>query len=184
MQEPTSVTRLLQRWRAGDADALERLTPMVYEALRRLGHRYLRGEAVGHTLQATDLVHNAFIELLDAEVDFQDRAHFYAVAARQMRRLLVDHARAKRRDKRGGGALRVTLEEGLALTEGPGADLLDLDRALDALAQQDARKAQVLELHFFGGLTYDEVAVALAISAATVDRELRFAKAWVARELG
>ena len=183
MAEPETLTRLLQDWRAGDAGALERLTPMVYESLRRLGRRYLQGERPGHTMQATDLVHEAFLELMDAAVDFRDRAHFFALAARQMRRLLVDHARARRRDKRGGGALRVTLDEACLVTAGPGVDLLDLDQALQTLAGRDARKAQVLEMHFFGGMTYEETAAALGISAATVDRELRFAKAWVARAL-
>ena len=180
----SNLTQLLRDWRAGDARALEHLTPMVYDALRRLGRNALRGENPGLTLQATEVVHEAFLQLMDAEVDFNDRSHFYALAARQMRRILVDHARARRRDKRGGKALRVTLNDADLAAAGPDLDLVDLDAALQRLSALDPRKAQVLELHFFGGLTYDEAAAALEVSPATIDRELRFAKAWVARELG
>lgn len=179
MNDANSVTVLLQRWRHGDEAALERLTPLIYQQLRRIAARYLRDEPPGHTWQATELVHESYLQLAGADVDWQDRAHFLAVAARQMRRLLVDHARNKRRIKRGGGALPVTFEEGLLPAQSPDEDLLDLDNALEQLNQRDPRKAAILELHVFGGLSYDEIAAALDLSSATVSRDLRFARAWV-----
>lgn len=183
MSDTTSVTVLLQQWRRGDEAALEKLTPLIYKQLRRIAARYLRDEPPGHTWQATDLVHESYLQLAGADVDWQDRAHFLAVAARQMRRLLVDHARNKRRAKRGGGALPVTFEEGLLPAQSPDEDLLDLDRALERLAERDTRKAAILELHVFGGLSYEEIAAALDLSTATVNRELRFARAWVFKEV-
>lgn len=177
------VTLLLRRWRGGDAVAAERLAPLVYDELRRIARGLMGGERPDHTLQPTALVHEAFLRLVDADVDWQDRAHFLAVGARVMRRLLVDHAKGRRRDKRGGGAVRVTLTPGVAATADRDADLLDLDRALETLASRDERQAKIVELHFFGGLTYDETGVVVGVSPATVKRDLRMAKAWLYREL-
>ena len=178
-----SVTALLLEWRRGDPEALDRLIPLVYTELRRIAARQLRNERPDHTLAATALVHEAYGRLVNAEITWQDRAHFFAVAARTMRRVLVDHARAQQRAKRGAGAVRVTLDEHLAVSAGNPDEILALDRALDALAEMDARKAEVVQLHFFGGLTYDQIAEALGISPATVDRDLRMAKAWLFRAL-
>ena len=178
------VTRLLSAWRAGDTAALEQLTPLVYRHLQRLAHSAMRGERAGHTLQTTALVHEAFIDLADARVDWADRAHFYAIAARQMRRILVNHGEAHRAAKRGGGAVHAPLEDALDVVGTPSAEISDLDDALRRLEAVDARKAQILELHYFGGLTYDEMAAVLSLSASTIDAELRFAKAWLRQALG
>jgi len=185
MSEPPAITRLLLEWRGGSVRALDQLVPLVYDELRRLARRRLRGERDGHTWSATDLVHEAYARLVEADVEWKDRVHFFAVASRLMRRILVDHARAGAREKRGGGALRVTLDEGLAASAGGGAPeaLLALDAALHRLAEIDQRKAHAVELHYFGGLSYEETAEALGVSPATVDRELRMAKAWLGREL-
>ena len=179
---PPPITALLQEWRAGNRAALDRLTPVVYDELRRLARRSMAGENRGHTLQPTALVNEAYLRLVGADVPWRDRVHFFAVAARLLRRILVDHARARVRVKRSGGE-RVPLDESRLFTAAPGRDMLALDEALDGLAAQDARKAQVVELHFFGGLTYDEIAEAVGISAATVDRDLRLAKAWLQRQM-
>ena len=179
----TDVTQLLQAWRHGDGQALERLTPMVYRELHRLAHSAMRGERPGHTLQTTALVHEAFLALADAEVDWADRAHFYAIAARQMRRILVNHGEAHRAAKRGGGVPHASLDEALDVVGTPSAEVGELDDALRRLEAFDARKAQILELHYFGGLTYDEMAAALGLSASTIDTELRFAKAWLRQQL-
>ncbi len=184
MAEEHSVTRLLERWRAGDQDAFATLVPIVYETLKRLAGRHLRSESPGHTWQPTDLVHEAFLQIANADVNWQDRAHFYAVAARQMRRLLVDHARGKQRHKRGGDRIRVTLSEASLPTERDELSLLDVDNALERLGRNDPRQAEIIELNMFGGLTYEETARLLDVSAATIKRDLRFAKAWLARELG
>lgn len=178
------VTRLLGAWRAGDADALDALTPLVYRHLQRLAHGAMRGERPGHTLQTTALVHEAFIDLAGANVDWADRAHFYAIAARQMRRILVNHAEARRAAKRGGGVPHAPLEDALDVVGTPSAEISDLDDALRRLAAVDERKAQILELHYFGGLTYDEMATVMSLSASTIDAELRFAKAWLRQALG
>lgn len=180
----SEVTRLLLA-RAGDGDdqVMERLVPLIYDELRKLATQRLRSERPDHTLQATALVHEAYARLVDADIDFQGRAHFFAVAAQTMRRVLVDHARARARDKRGGGARLITLEDDMAALDTKPDDLLDLDAALHRLAERDERKAKVVELHFFGGLTYAEIASAVQISEATVDRDLRMAKAWLATEL-
>ena len=177
------LTQLLKEWRAGDANALEQITPLVYETLRQIGTRFLGRERAGITLQATDVVHEAFLRLVGVDVDWQDRAHFFAVAARSMRRILVDHARAKFSDKRGGNFLRIPIEEQLGLKAPSNELLLEFDRALTKLAEIDERKSAVLEHHVFGGLSYDECAAVLNVSPATVDRDLRFAKAWVYREI-
>ncbi|HEX7062927.1 MAG TPA: sigma-70 family RNA polymerase sigma factor [Woeseiaceae bacterium] len=182
MSDAASVTTLLHHWRAGDKAALEALTPLIYDDLWRIAARQLRSERSGHTLQATALVHEAFARLADAEVAWQDRAHFFAIAARLMRRILTDYGRARQRDKRGGGMRPITLSEDSG-TPCETERLLELDAALDKLARVDERKSDILVLHFFGGMTYDEMAEALGISAATVDRDLRLAKAWLANEL-
>jgi RNA polymerase sigma factor (TIGR02999 family) len=177
------VTQLLGAWRAGDAAALDRLTPMVYRELHRLARHAMRHERDGHTLQTTALVNEAFIGLVGADVAFADRAHFFALAARLMRRVLVNHAEAHRATKRGGGAEHVPLEEALGVVGANTAAISDLDDALRRLAALDPRKAQILELHYFGGLNYDEMAEAVGISASTVDADLRFAKAWLRDQL-
>lgn len=183
MTDHSSVTALLLDWRGGNRAALDNLIPLVYNELRLIAARQLRSERPDHSLPATALVHEAYERLVNAEISWQDRAHFFAVVARTMRRVLVDHARAQHREKRGAGAVRVTLDEHIAVDAANPDDVLALDRALDALAAVDARKAEVVQLHFFGGLTYDQIAEALQISAATVDRDLRMARAWLFRAL-
>lgn len=183
------VTRLLSAWRSGDVRALERLTPLVYEELRDLAHRYMRRERHNHTLQATAVVHEAYVRLVGMDVPWQNRGHFYAVAARLMRRILVDHAKSRHRDKRGGPVTMVSVDvykedtdHRIASTAGE-IDVLEIDEALQRLAQQDERLAQTVELHYFGGLTYQETAEALNVSEATVHRDLRLAKAWILNQI-
>jgi len=183
MSSPTNVTQMLLEWRGGNEDALERLMPMVYDELRRLAGHYMKSERKGHTLQATALVNEAYIRLVDMKVSWQDRAHFFAVAARLMRRMLVDHARAHNRAKREGDAVKVTLGEALEVSSGPASNVLAVDEALTRLAEFDPRKSEILELRYFGGLNNEEVAEALNISRATVQRDLRLAKTWLMREL-
>lgn len=178
------VTRLLEQWRNGDENAVNELMPVLYSELRSLANRQMSAERGSHTLQATAVVNEAYLRLVGSDIPFQDRKHFFAVAARTMRRVLVDHAKGKNRQKRGSGQPKVTLEEALIMSPEPAFDLSNLDEALTRLEAQDERKAKVVELHFFGGLTYDEVAESLEISPATVHRELRMAKAWLYRELG
>jgi RNA polymerase sigma factor (TIGR02999 family) len=181
----SDVTRLLAEWRDEEQQgALDQLVPLVYDELRRLAASRLRAEPDGHTLQPTALVHEAYARLVQADVSYESRVHFFAVAAQMMRRILVDHARRVRSAKRGGGAAPVTLNEQVADDEGADPDLLALDEALERLAQLEPRKAKVVELHYFGGLTYAETATALEISEATVDRDLRMARAWLATEMG
>lgn len=184
MAATRAVTNLLEGWRSGDEGALEELTPLVYDELRRLAARHMRAERSGHTLQATALVNEAFVRLIDANVPWQNRAHFYAVAARLMRRILTDYAKAHRSHKRGGGQRLLTLQDERVADEATAsANIVDIDDALLRLSTLDPRKSDVLVLHYFGGLTYDEIAEALAISAATVHRELRMGKAWLRNEL-
>ena len=183
MPRNESVTQLLSDWRSGDSNALDQLTPLVYSELRRLAQRYMRSERAGHTLQATAVVHEAYAKMVGMEVDWRDRAHFFAVAARLMRRILVDHAKAHKRLKRGGDKTTLTLDESLIVGAEADADLVALDEALSHLSSFDKRKSDVVELHYFGGLTYDEIAVALEISPVTVHRELKMAKAWLRNEL-
>lgn len=178
-----SATILLHAWRGGEATALDRLLPLVYDELARIARGALRSERADHTLQTRALVHEAYLRLIDADVSWQDKAHFMAVAARTMRRVLVDHARSRRRQKRGGGAVKVELEDVAAIVTGPTVDVLDLHDALEDLAKFDPRKAEIVELHFFGGLSYDETAEAMGVSAATVDRELRSAKAYLRTQM-
>lgn len=178
-----SVTALLRQWTAGDQAALDQLMPLVYDHLRGLAHRYLSSERQGHTLQSTALVHEAFLKLVSGNVSPKDRGHFLALAARAMRQILVDHARTKHRDKRGGGAVHVALNEAVMVSGEPSADLLDLEDALNRLAARDERKAKIVELIHFGGLTYEETCEVLEISASTLHREFSLAKAWLVRDL-
>lgn len=181
--ESATVTRLLASWRTGDAMALDGLWPIVYSQLRRTAQACMRGERPDHTLQATALVHEAFERLVEADVDWRSRGHFYSVAARAMRRILVDHARTRGRDKRGSEHERVELDEAEIAAHQASTDVLALDDALAALALFDERKSQLVELHFFCGLGYEELGRALGISQATVHRDLRVAKAWLASQL-
>ncbi len=177
----SQVTQLLLDWRKGDAQALDRLLPIVYDEMRRLAQSYMQRERTGHTLQATALVHEAYARLVGMEIEWQDRVHFFAVAARTMRRILVDHARARKR--RPGGWKRETLDESLVVGDTPDIDFIALDEALHRLATFDERKSKVIELHYFGGLTHKDVAEVLDVSPATIDRDLRMAKAWLYKEL-
>jgi len=186
MDSPGSaaITRLLVDWRGGDQAALEQLMPLVHDELRRLARRHMAHERVGHTLQATALVNEAFVRLIDVrQVKWQDRAHFFAMSSRLMRRILVDFARSKGYQKRGGGAQKVSLDDALVVATEPGQDLVALDDALNALAAFDARKSQVVEMRFFGGLSVEETAEALNVSVDTVMRDWKLAKAWLLREL-
>ena len=178
------VTQLLLAWREGDEEALEQLVPVVYQELRRLAHRYMAGERRELTLQTTALVNEAYLRLVDTpKVQWQNRAHFFAVSAQLMRRILVDFARSRRSQKRGGGAQQISLDEGLVGSAERGQDLISLDDALKALSAMDERKGRVVELRFFGGLKAKETAQVLGVSEDTVWRDWRLAKAWLLREL-
>jgi RNA polymerase sigma factor (TIGR02999 family) len=177
------VSTLLEAWSGGDQKALDRLTPIVYHELHRLARRYMRGERSGHSLQATDLVNEAYLRLVDYKrMQWQNRAHFFAVSAQLMRRILVDRAR-RHNLKRGAGYQRISLDTAAALDERAGKDLVALDDALTALAQFDPRKARVIELRFFGGLTVDETADLLKVSADTVMRDWSIARTWLYAEM-
>ncbi len=182
-ESASQVTGLLRAWRAGREEARDELMPLVYDELRRLAAGAMRGERANHTLQPTALVHEAYARLIDVNVDWQDRAHFLAVMALTMRRVLVDHAKARSRDKRGGGALLLTLDEGNTPAPAPGEEILALHKALEGLSGRDPRMGHAIELHYFGGLTYQEMAQVLGVSETTVHRDLRMARAWLAREL-
>jgi RNA polymerase sigma factor (TIGR02999 family) len=178
------ITQLLLAWNEGDARALDQLMPLVHDELHLLAHRYMTGERAGHPLQTTALVNEAYLRLIDSSrVRWQNRAHFFAVSAQLMRRILVDVARARRQLKRGGDAAQVSLDEAVTVSSEPPADLIALDDALTALAAFDARKSKVVELRFFGGLTVEETAEVLQISVMTVNRDWGLAKAWLLREL-
>ena len=178
------ITRLLQAWGSGDEGALERLTPLVYNELHRIAHRYMAAEQPGQTLQTTALVHEVYLRLVDANnINWQDRAHFYAICARLMRRILVDFARSRNYQKRGGHSPHIELEEAVTVSAVVGSELLAVDEALKELAKLDRRKSEVVELRFFGGLTVEEVAAALKVSPETVMRDWKLAKAWLLREL-
>lgn len=181
------VTGLLGAWREGNRQALDELLPLVYEELRRIARVHMVGERPDHTLQTTALVNEACVRLMGSRVEWQDRVHFYSVASRVMRRILVDHARAHRSAKRGGGLVKVALDDApqaaLQTAMNRPWDLLDLDRALTDLAEQDERKARVVELHFFGGMTLDEVAGVLDRTHDSVAWDLRLARAWLRRAL-
>jgi RNA polymerase sigma-70 factor (ECF subfamily) len=177
------VSTLLRAWSGGDQSALDKLTPIVYDGLRRLARRYMRRERPGHSLQTTALVHEAYMRLVDCErMRWQDRAHFFAVSAQLMRRILVEHAR-RHNLKRGGGLQHVSLEEAAVVGGGRPADLVALDDAMNALARLDTRKAQVVEMRFFGGLSVEETAEVLKVSSVTVKRDWSTAKLWLYREL-
>ena len=179
-----TVTQLLRAWRQGDAAALDRLVPVVYQKLRRLARHYMAGQRPGHTLQATALVNEAYMRLVDCEqVNWKDRAHFFAISARMMRRVLVEFARARQYQKRGAGARKTSLDEGVIASPQRGQDLVALDDALQALAAEYPRQAQVVELRFFGGLSVEETAEVLHVSAITVMRDWQLAKVWLDREL-
>lgn len=180
----SEITELLHDWAQGDRAALERLTPLVYAELRRIASRQMQRERPGHTLQPTALVNEAFVRLADGAAPWQDRAHFYAVCAQVMRRILIDHARANARDKRGGGAVHVPLDHAeTVVQQDRGVDVLALDDALRTLEAADARKARIVNLRYFAGLGIEETAEVLQISAMTVRREWTRAKAWLYREL-
>lgn len=181
-EEKPSVTRLLKDWKAGSAPP-ERLATAVYDELRKLASYEMRKESKAHTLQPTALVHEAWMRLAATDVSWSDRAHFFALAARTMRRVLVDHARTKGAAKRGKGTIFVEIVDDIATPAPASRDILELDAVLTALGEKDPRMAQIVELHYFAGLEYEELATALSISAATVGRELRLAKAWMHREL-
>jgi RNA polymerase sigma factor (TIGR02999 family) len=181
---PKEITRLLVAWSDGDKSALEELTPLVYDELHRLAHGYMRGERAGHTLQTTALVNEAYTRLIDwKNVRWQNRAHFFGVSAQLMRRILVDFARSRDYQKRGGGRRAVTLNEAIDVANEKGVDLIALDEALTALAELDPRQSKVIELRFFGGLTNEEAAEVLKVSVATVRRDWSLARAWLHREL-
>jgi RNA polymerase sigma factor (TIGR02999 family) len=178
------ITRLLLAWNGGDEQALNQLMPLVHGELHRLAHRYMAAERPGHPLQTTALVNEAYLRLIDtSRVRWQNRAHFFAVSAQLMRRILVDVARARAKLKRGGDAIQVSLEEALEVSPTPGADLIALDDALHVLASFDERKSKVVELRFFGGLSVDETAEVLKVSPITVMRDWNLAKIWLLREL-
>lgn len=183
-RSPTApVTDWLLAWRGGDSSALDQLVPVVMHELKRLARRHLRGERTNHSLQTTALVHEAYLRLVDLNrVQWQDRAHFFAMSARLMRQILVDHARTRQAQKRGGARVDATLDDDIPAAE-RGTDLVALDDALQALASVDARKSRVVELRFFAGLTVEETASALDVSAETVARDWRFAKVWLLREM-
>jgi RNA polymerase sigma factor (TIGR02999 family) len=181
---PGDVTALLIDWNKGDSRALDALLPLVYDELRRLAAHYLRRERPGHTLQGTALVHEAYLRLIDqSRVEWQNRAHFFGVAAQMIRRILVDHARAKKSAKRGGHAPKLTLDESIDVPQGRDIDLVRLDDALSDLERIDPQQARMVELRFFTGLSIEETAAALKVSPATVKRDWVLAKAWLFREL-
>ena len=179
MAAASDITQLLSAWNSGDRKALDELTAMVYDELRRLAERYMRKESGGHTLQATALLHEAYARLAGSEMPLNNRAHLLAFMAQLMRQVLVDHARARQSAKRGAGLEQVTLDESVIVSEDSSALVLELDGMLVELRQFDELKSRIVELRFFGGLTNDEAAVALGISPTTLDRELRLAKAWL-----
>jgi RNA polymerase sigma factor (TIGR02999 family) len=179
-----NITRLLLDWRNGDQSALDRLMPLVYEELRRMANHYMRNERRGHTLQTSALVNEAYLRLVDHEnIEWQNRAHFFGVAAQAMRRILVDYARTRNYQKRGGGAQQVSLDEAMTLAGDRAAELIALDDALRELAKMDERKSRVVELRYFGGLSLEETAEALGVSIPTVTRDWNTAKAWLMREI-
>lgn len=181
-QVPEDVTGLLAEWQQGDDSALERLAPYVYDELHRIAAGYMRRESAGNTLQATALVNEAYLRLAGGKLSFSDRSHFFALAARMMRRILVDHARSRQAAKRGGGGKQLTFDEAVALDQTDDA-LVEFDQALQKLAGFDARMAKAIELRFFGGVGYEDAAEALGVSVSTLYEDLRLAKAWLLREL-
>jgi RNA polymerase sigma factor (TIGR02999 family) len=174
MPVPANFTQLLTEWHSGQPQALERLTPLVYDELRRLARGYMRGERATHTLQSTAVVHEAFLRLVQANVELQDRTHFFALASRLMRRVLVDHAKSRARQKRNAVEPQPQPAD---------VAVVALDEALESLLQLEPRLAQIIELHYFGGLTYEQIAAASGASTATVHRQLRLARAWLLNEM-
>lgn len=183
MSEDQQVTCLLESWQRGNDDALQELSSLVYGELRRLARRYMRDERDNHTLQATALVNEAFVRLIDTEVSYQNRVHFYTLAGRMMRRVLVDHARSSKREKRGAGIKPLSLHESVMQHADAAPDLLELNSALESLANFDKRKAEIIELQFFAGLNAKEIADVVGVSTRTVERDAHLAKAWLHREL-
>ena len=180
-----NITHLLKEWNAGDRQALDKLTPLVYEELRQQAARFLRRERPGHSLQTTALIHEAFLRLVDAQdIDWQSRAHFFAIAANLMRRILVDHARRRGADKRGGSQIRVPLDEAFGVVNETDMDLVAIDEALSKLETIDPQQARVVELRFFSGLSVEETATALGVSESTVKRDWSVARAFLRREIG
>jgi RNA polymerase sigma factor (TIGR02999 family) len=180
----SEITKLLHAWNGGDQNAYNRIVEMVYPELRRIAQGYLSNERPGHTLQTTALVHEVYLRLFDVQqIRWQDRAHFFAVSARMMRRILVDYTRARHSAKRGGECRRVEFNEALIVSSELGPELLRVDEVLDGLAQFDSRKAQVVEMRYFGGLTAEEIAAVLGVSTQTVNRDWSLAKAWLARAI-
>ena len=185
MPSTREVTQLLRAYSDGDPDALDALMPLVYDHLRRLAHARLRAERPDHTLGTTALVHEAYLKLIDVnEVAWQDRAHFLAIASRVMRRVLIDYAHKRRAQKRGGGRQKVALDEEMLISDAHAEALMDLDEALQRLTALSPRQSQVLECRYFGGLKLEEIAAALDVSLTTVKNDLRFARTWLAQELG
>jgi RNA polymerase sigma factor (TIGR02999 family) len=181
---PKDVTQLLADWSHGDREALDKLMPLVYDELRRVASHYLRRERPGHTLQTTALVHEAYLRLVDQkDVRWENRAHFFSIAAEAMRRILVEHARSHHAAKRGGGGPKLSLDEAVDWPEERAVDLVALDDALTSLTAIDPQKSRIVELRFFGGLTMEEVAQLLGVSLATVERGWRIAKLWLRREI-
>ncbi|HYZ83088.1 MAG TPA: sigma-70 family RNA polymerase sigma factor [Bryobacteraceae bacterium] len=184
MLSRNDVTQLLVEWGKGDKAALDQLTPILYDELRRLADSYLRRERDDHTLQPTALVHEAYVKLADqTKLEWQNRAHFFGIAAQVMRHILVDHSRKHNAEKRGAGMPKVPIEEGLMVSKQQSSDIVALDDALKALSVIDERKSKIIELRYFGGLTVEEMAEVLGISVATIGRELRMAQAWLHREM-
>jgi RNA polymerase sigma factor (TIGR02999 family) len=182
--QTSEVTQLLVDWGNGDEAALEKLMPLVYDELRAIAHRHMRRERAGHSLQTTALVNEAYLRLVDQrDVRWQNRVHFFAIAAQLMRRILIDHARGRRRARRGGGVLKLSLDEATVVSREPAAELIALDDALRNLEAIDPRKGRLVELRFFGGLSLDETAAELGISPRTAMRDWRMAKSWLRREM-
>ena len=178
------ITQLLDDWSRGDQTALDKLMPMVYDELRKMARRHMSGQPVGHTFQTTELIHEAYMKLAgQKEQNFKNRSHFFGVAAKAMRHILVDYARSKSRKKRGGWQEKITLTEGLNKSEDRSEDIVALDEALNRLAELENRKANVVELKYFGGMTFNEIAEALKISVKTAQRDWRLARMWLLREL-
>jgi RNA polymerase sigma factor (TIGR02999 family) len=183
MTSSNEVTQLLIDWSKGDKAALDKLTPFVYDELHRLARHYMRRERAGHTLQTSALINEAYLRLADQNIPWQNRAHFFGIAARLMRQILVDHARAHKYAKRSGNAQKVSLDEAANLAQGRASELVALDEALESLARIDPQQARIVELRFFGGLTIEETAEVLGISHATVERDWTVSRAWLRREM-
>ncbi len=181
--EHQPVTRLLQQWSEGNRDSIDQLMPLLYDQLHRLASSWLRSERKDHTLRATALVHEAYLRLVDSDIAWENRVHFYTVAARVLRHILVDYAKASRRQKRGGDAVKIPLDEAIIIGPELPSEIVELDDALELLAERDQRKAEIVNLIFFGGLTYSETAQALKISDVTVHRELKMARAFLYTQL-